>query len=216
MKISFAWKLQVFVGFVFFFGRGVFVKIIKLVVAAILVSCLSFTVYAIPLQLTISDPLGDHTGDADLISVDMFFDNGTGDYDIFYNADPANPFIGIFRLNVNLRNITLLGTPPRSPDFSDTLNDFNLAVATSQIQLAGTSLALTNWQLGDEIAYLLPGAGGFGTSGALDDPIGSWSIGSSMRTTFVTGNSVPEPATLTLMGLGLAGILYRRRGVVAA
>jgi PEP-CTERM motif len=172
----------------------------------------TFDAGAIPLSLSISDPLGDNTDTIDLVSIQMSFDNATGDYDIFYNAHAANPFLGFFRINVNLRNITLLGVPPRAPDFSDTLNDFDLALAATQVQLSGNSSALLAWSAGDEIAYILPGAGGFATSGFRGDSLGPSGAGDPMLTTFVTG--IPEPTTLALLGIGLAGIGYSKKRAV--
>lgn len=185
--------------------------LIKRYLVGTLLMFLTYNVHAIPLSFTITDPLGDHTGSIDLLSVEMFFDNATGDYDIFWNADAAAPFSGLIRINANFRNITLDGTLPRSPTFSDTLNDFNVLVPnTTQLMISGNSTELLRWNSGDEIAYILPGAGGFSISGVRGDDWGPSSPTSPMRTTFITG-AVPEPATLTLMGLGFIGLGISRR-----
>ena len=53
-----------------------------------------------------TDPVGDNTGMVDLVGMDFTFD-ATGDYTIDLSADEANPFVGDFRININLFNVTL-------------------------------------------------------------------------------------------------------------
>lgn len=186
------------------------IRVVLLFVVFIVNSIFS-VVHAVPLSLIISDPLGDNTQATDLTSVEMFFDNDTGAYAIFYNADPSNPFTGNLNINVNLRNISVYGTSTFSPDFSDTLNFIYLSVDTAQIELTGNSAALLNWNLGDEIAYINPGPGGFATNGAPGDGLGPSYPDSPMLTTFVTGVNVPESSTLLLMVLGLVGLGFSRK-----
>ena len=56
------------------------------------------------LSFSFTDPVGDHSGVVDLVSVTVTFDNTTGDYEVLLTADAANPFNGNFRINLNLFN----------------------------------------------------------------------------------------------------------------
>src|SRR5882724_11154883 len=74
----------------------------------ILLAILSFTVMATaqaePLVFSFADPVGDNTGAIDVTAMSFDFDNATGDYTITLTATTANPFVGQFRVNINLFN----------------------------------------------------------------------------------------------------------------
>ena len=45
--------------------------------------------------------MGDHTGIVDAVRMEFQFDSLSGEYEITLFADPLNPFVGNFRINVN-------------------------------------------------------------------------------------------------------------------
>jgi alpha-tubulin suppressor-like RCC1 family protein len=101
------------------------------------------------LTLVYTDPVGDNTGNIDVTQMLLVFDNTTGDYTITLWATATNPFIGAFRVNINLFN------PDTDPDacfFQDTIRDFSLATATRRLILTGTNTSLLRWQGGQRVA----------------------------------------------------------------
>jgi hypothetical protein len=102
-------------------------------------------------QLTFSyaDPVGDQTGAIDVTKMTMVFDDATGNYQIVLRAKVAHPFVGSFRVNINLFNPD---TAPSNSLFSDVFNDFNLANATTKLILTGTNANLIAWKATDRVA----------------------------------------------------------------
>ena len=174
--------------------------------------------HGVPLTLSFSDPVGDNTGAVDLVGLTFNFDNSTGNYQIDLTADAANPFLGNFRLNINLFNVDT-GTTAQDPSFfSDTVNDFNLAVATTMLSLVGTNSRLLSWDPGDRIAVSGPlplgvpdGVAAFGSS-VLDLPDTTSFDNMAPGEFSILGEpvSVPVPSSLVLIGLGL-GLAAGRR-----
>ena len=103
-------------------------------------------------SLSISDPIGDQFGPSpDLTGMDLNFDSGTGNYIVHLETTNTNPFVGAFRINLNLFNIDA-GTTAQDPSvFQDTLNDFDLTEPSTTISLSGISSRLLSWNLGDRI-----------------------------------------------------------------
>jgi hypothetical protein len=122
-----------------------------------------------------TDPIGDQTGAIDVTKMTVLLDNSTGQYAIALRATPAHPFVGQFRVNVNLFNPD---TAPSQSVLLDNVNDFNLATATTKLSLAGTSSNLLAWQAGDRVATnTLAGLGNppgasFFRSSVLNFPLG--------------------------------------------
>jgi hypothetical protein len=79
----------------------------------------------------------------------MTFDNMTGEYTIVLIATMTAPFLGEFRINVNLFNPS---APATNSLFQDVLNDFNLSTGVAVIILSGTNLNLLAWDAGDVVA----------------------------------------------------------------
>jgi hypothetical protein len=75
----------------------------------------------------------------------MNFDDVTGSYEITLTADAAHPFVGTFRININLFN------PDAATVFKDVSNDFSLTSPTTTMTLSGSDLALTTWQVGQRV-----------------------------------------------------------------
>ena len=96
--------------------------------------------------ISFSDPVGDSSGTVDVIGMDFTINEITGAYSIDISADNTNPFIGDFRININLFNVT------RNEGFKDVLNDFNLGTPQSSIQLIGTNSIIQDWLNTDTIA----------------------------------------------------------------
>ena len=107
---------------------------------------------ATPLILHFSDPVGDGTSTIDLSGMHLSFDNATGAYTILMTATSAKPFLGAFRLNVNLFNADRDSELVNTGFFSDTLNDFNLDSSATEMSWTGISLVLKNWHAGDRVA----------------------------------------------------------------
>ena len=123
--------------------------LLRIMLLAILAFTLSDAAQAARLIFSYTDPVGDHTGIVDVTNMTVVFDNATGDYEIFFKADAANPFVNQFRVNVNLYNPD---TTPSNSRFQDAVNDYNLAVAATQLTLTGTNLNLLNWNAGQRVA----------------------------------------------------------------
>ena len=98
------------------------------------------------------DPLNDHRGLIDISSMHLKFDNATGSYEITLIADSSSPFIGNFRININLFNIDASDIDESSAYFSDTLNDFRLSNPINTITLSGTDSRLIDWKSSDRVA----------------------------------------------------------------
>jgi uncharacterized repeat protein (TIGR01451 family) len=109
------------------------------------------------LSFSFADPVGDQTGRIDVKSMVMVFDSTTGAYSINLIATPANPFIGMFRVNINLLNPD---TNNNDAFFQDNVNDFDLTSATTVLTLTGASTKLQSWRAGNRVAT---NSGPFGT-----------------------------------------------------
>jgi hypothetical protein len=92
-----------------------------------------------------ADPIGDNTSSADVSSMLLVFDHGTGNYTITLRSTPDHPFVGQFRVSVNLWNADA------STFFFDNLNDFDLATPATTLRLTGTSSILSSWQVGQRV-----------------------------------------------------------------
>ena len=105
---------------------------------------------SLPRVLCIIDPEGD--GPIDITRLVMYFD-AQGNYEIHLTAHPIRPFVGAFRVNVNIYN------PGAFAFFNDVLNDFDLATPQTLQVLRGRSAALTLWNEGAEVySHSLDGA----------------------------------------------------------
>ncbi len=149
------------------------------------------------------------------------FDNTTGAYEILFTADSAHPFLGAFRLNVNLFNPDTGTTAPDPALFHDTFNDFNLTSPNTTVALSGTSSRLLAWDAGDRVAASGPvplgvpdGAFSF-RSGVFDLPLSPTKEDRMADGKFATIVAVPEPSITLLLGAGIAGFSlwhWRRSG----
>ena len=63
--------------------------------------------------------MGDNTGPIDVTRMDFSFDQTNGDYSIVLSSTPVNPFVGEFRVNINLFNPDT-DTTDRDPSFLTT------------------------------------------------------------------------------------------------
>ncbi|MFA6165263.1 MAG: hypothetical protein WC700_01470 [Gemmatimonadaceae bacterium] len=108
------------------------------------------------LIVSVTDAMGDAIGSVpfDVSRMDLIFDRTTGAYEITIRTHPSGPFIGAFRINLNLFNIDALSY------FKDTGNDFNLSSPVPTLVLSGPSSLLTLWQPGEHVNTnsLFPGA----------------------------------------------------------
>lgn len=114
---------------------------------------------AFPEELTFvyTDPVGDATGTIDVIGMVVVFDNTTGSYKITLTTTNAQPFMGAFRININLFN------PSRLPDhslFYDWHNNYDLVTPATKIVLRGVLPDLLSWAMGDTVATNTIASGG--------------------------------------------------------
>lgn len=110
------------------------------------------TADAAQLTFAFADAAGDGHVSGDLQGMRFHFDDTTGDYSIELRAHPAQPFLGDFRVNVNLFDPDV-GTIDVNPAFfQDTNNEFNLAAPSTKILLTGTNSRLLSWNAGDRVA----------------------------------------------------------------
>lgn len=104
------------------------------------------------LTFAFADPAGDGHSSGDLQGMRVHFDDATGDYSIELRAHPTQPFLGDFRVNVNLFDPDLGTSDPDPAFFQDTGNDFNFAAPSTRILVTGTNSRLTSWNAGDRVA----------------------------------------------------------------
>ena len=101
------------------------------------------------LSFSFDDPVGDQTGRVDLTGMVFNFDSSAATYTITLTATSANPFVGVFRVNINLLNPD---TSDNDSLFSDNQRDFDLATAATTLILSGTNLKLLSWRIGNRVA----------------------------------------------------------------
>jgi hypothetical protein len=162
----------------------------RITLLAILGFTIVSTAQADQLTFSYTDPVADQTGAIDVTKMTVVFDNATGDYEIVLRATAAKPFVGLFRVNVNLFNPD---TAPSNSLFQDVLNDFNLATATTKLTLTGTNGKLLAWNAGHRVAT--------NTLAGLGNPPGS-SFFRSAVTNFPIGFLTNEDA----IAFGPAGV----------
>ena len=73
------------------------------------------------------------------------FDDISGVYEISLKASDSSPFVGDFRINVNLFNVDA------GSFFGDTTHDYSVFMPTTVLTLTGTSPQLTSWSIGDRV-----------------------------------------------------------------
>jgi len=120
------------------------------------------------LAYSFTDPVGDQTGAVDVTSMFLFFDS-KGNYQIFLTADSSHPFVGKFRVNINLFN---LDADPNDSAFSDACTkkcgafggntDYDILTPTMKLKITGRDPVLIHWAAGDRVvtssfAGLTPG-----------------------------------------------------------
>jgi uncharacterized protein (TIGR03437 family) len=104
------------------------------------------------LSFSLSDPRGDQTGRIDVTALDMRFNDSTGAYEIILTADHARPFVGAFRVNINLFNPDVLSVTNVASFFSHTSPNYNLPAPATTLRLTGIHPHLATWKLGHRVA----------------------------------------------------------------
>jgi len=129
------------------------IRILTLVVA--LSSTAASTALAQRITYSFPDPIADQTGAIDVTGMFMIFDF-KGNYTIYLTADPSHPFVGQFRVNINLYN---LDADPAFSAFSRACTkkcggfggntDYDLQNPTTKLVIPGRDPVLTHWGAGD-------------------------------------------------------------------
>lgn len=110
-----------------------------------------------------TDPVGDSAGTIDVTQMVVVFDNTTGSYKITLTSTTAQPFLGAFRVNVNLFNANRL---PDYSFFQDAVNDYDLANAKTKLILTGVDASLPFWAAGDTVTTNTVASGGVNPPGS--------------------------------------------------
>ena len=101
--------------------------------------------------LSVRDPKGDQTGSIDVYGMLMVFDTTFGEYTIYLLAEQGRPFLGSFRVNINLLNADL-GTFKQDPAFfSHTMFDYNLSTPQTMLKIIGWNNRLRKWKAGNRV-----------------------------------------------------------------
>lgn len=179
------------------------------------------SVNATTVVLSAIDPVGDQfVPSPDLVQMKFVFDNVTGAYVIELETTNEDPFIGDFRVNINLFNLDA-GTTAVDPSFfRDTLNDFSLTESTTTLALTGTNDRLQAWKVGDRILLNnlpsgMPSPDGTTLFRSGVDAAGSEfleeedMLGLPGQIDIVS--AVPIPPAIWLFGSGLLGLLGMKR-----
>lgn len=163
--------------------------------------------------ISFSDPVGDHTGAVDVIGMEFDINAATGDYVATIEATAAAPFLGDFRINLNIWNVTL------DEFFQDTFNDFSLGVSQTSIALSGTNADLTDWIPAHNIVtstlagFGNPSGSSFFRSSVADLPFQP--VCQAEDIIGIDGCSqvapAPAPAPLALLLTGLLGVVAATR-----
>jgi hypothetical protein len=162
--------------------------------------------------VSVIDPINDRYGADFLIDVsrmDLTFDPGSGNYEIVLRTHPGFPFIGVFRININLFNVDA------GSFFSDAVNDFDLTSPTDSILLTGSAAELTTWQSGDQV-YTNSLAGTPNPPGAtlFRSAVGSIDGGFLTAEDVIAFADLSEPALVALVGLTPAQRVSRMLGEI--
>lgn len=110
------------------------------------------------LAFSFTDPVGDQTGAVDVRSMFLFFDS-KGNYQIYLTADSSHPFVGKFRVNINLFNPD---ADPNDAAFSDACTkkceagfggntDYDILTPTTKLKIIGRDPVLMHWAAGDRV-----------------------------------------------------------------
>lgn len=111
--------------------------------------CCALCAPAAELTFSYVDPVGDSTCAIDVSRMVVVFDTATGNYKITLTSTSTMPFLGVFRVNINLYNPSRL---PAASFFNDTMNDYTLAAGQTKLILTGTAPSLMAWAAGDTVA----------------------------------------------------------------
>ncbi|MCB1738916.1 MAG: PEP-CTERM sorting domain-containing protein [Gammaproteobacteria bacterium] len=165
---------------------------------------------AFAVVLSFSDPTGDSTGAVDVIGMDLDINETTGAYEATIRAAAAAPFVGAFRINLNIWNVSL------DEFFQDTFNDYNLGAPQTELVLSGTDANLTDWMASHTIVTTTlagfgnPSGTSFFRSSVADLPFSGTCVAEDIIGFDGCSTSVPAPAPLALILTGAVGLLVRR------
>ncbi|MFN2398851.1 MAG: hypothetical protein ABR543_09480 [Gemmatimonadaceae bacterium] len=149
-----------------------------------------------PMTLSVLDPVGDQTGPIDVVSMVMNFDNTTGQYEIIITADTSHPFVGLYRVNINLYNPDVT-TYPVSSFFSDAMNDSTITTPTTSIILTGTNSVLLAWNSGHRVfTNSLAGTGNAPGISLFRSSVNGFPLGFLTNEDVIAFANLAQPATI--------------------
>jgi hypothetical protein len=182
-------------------------RYVGFIVAAALFLCGS-SARATMLSLTFTDPVGDNTGLVDVTRLNLVFSNTTGDYTVLVTASPEHPFLGNFRININLFNPDTGSTALLPSYFRDTVHDYYLQIPTTTLTWSGSNPSLGYWKFGDRVAttHLPFGNPDFATAfrtAVSDLPVQPWGVAEDIIAEGGYTTIVPEPGVCGVLVLGI-------------
>lgn len=201
-----------------YFGKGTGESMKRALLIGMVTLCLTTLTRADLYYFHFDDPVGDHRGSIDVVGLDFTFDHGTGDYTILLTADAANPFLGDFRININLFNPNA-GEDADPSFFQDTFNDYDFLSSVTTLTLTGTNERLQYWDIGDRVATsyrtsLGNPPGLMFESMVWDLPLSGVDTGEDLiapcDVAVIAPVPLPGAALLGMLGLGVARMRLRR------
>jgi PEP-CTERM motif len=126
---------------------------------------------------------------------------------------PAQDFINIFDLKVFMGPLSSPTFVPGTYLFSDPANSWALSSATDLTLIITSTNDIDNFSLfddnGNKMTWSLPSS----PTGVTVDPVMDGFVIDGVTISEISASSVPEPSTLLLLGIGLAGLASARRKI---
>ena len=133
-------------------GAGAIILVVVVLLSAVVIDV--SRACAQQIRYAFTDPVADQTGPVDVTSFVLIF-RQLGSYSIYLTADPAHPFFGKFRVNINLYNPDV---DPQFATFSHACSkkcagfggntDYDMIVPQTKLVITGHNDVLKHWPAG--------------------------------------------------------------------